>query len=161
MAKKPASSCEKEQLKLALCRNLILTQRYSSQEELRHEMTRAGYQGISQSTISRLLKALGVMKIQNAKGKKVYSLNAFHHPVPGINEPLTSMVLSVEHNEKFVLIHMNSGYAKAMARIIDLCAWPAVLGAIATSNVVWVAPSDTQNTVQLHKRLLTLLELDG
>ncbi|MFC0229056.1 arginine repressor [Serratia aquatilis] len=161
MAKKPTSSCGKEQLKLALCRNLILTQRYSSQEELRHEMSRAGYKGISQSTISRLLKTLGVMKIQNAKGKKVYSLNAFHHPVPDINKPLTSMVLSVEHNEKFVLIHMNSGYAKAMARIIDLCAWPAVLGAIATSNVVWVAPSDTHSTVQLHKRLLAMLELEG
>jgi transcriptional regulator of arginine metabolism len=161
MAKKTKSSCEKEQLKLALCRNLILTQRYSSQQELRHEMTRAGYKGISQSTVSRLLKTLGVMKIQNAKGKKVYSLNTFHHPVPDIKEPLTSMVLSVEHNEKFILIHMNSGYAKAMARIIDLCAWPAVLGAIATSNIVWIAPNDTRNTVQLHKRLLAMLELEN
>ncbi len=161
MAKKTAQPYEKEQLKLALCRNLIVTQRYSSQEELRHEMIRAGYKGISQSTISRLLKTLGVMKVQNAKGKKVYSLNAFHHPIPDISEPLTSMVISVEHNEKFILIHMNSGYAKAMARIIDLCAWPAVLGAIATSNVVWVAPRDTRNTAQLHKRLLAMLDVDA
>lgn len=160
MANKIETLWEKEQRKLALCRKLVVSQRYSSQEEIRGEMIRGGYSGISQSTVSRLLNALGVMKVQNAKGKKVYSLNALHHPVPDINEPLTAMLIDVEHNDHFVLIHMNSGYAKAMARIIDLCAWPAVLGVIASSNVVWVAPSDTAYVAQLHQRLKTLLEND-
>ncbi|CAI1793728.1 ArgR family transcriptional regulator [Serratia proteamaculans] len=158
MTNKIETSWGKEQRKLALCRKLVVSQRYSSQEEIRHQMMRSGYQGISQSTVSRLLKMLGVMKVQNAKGKKVYSLNALHHPAPDINEPLSAMLIDVEHNDKFVLIHMNSGYAKAMARIIDLCAWPAVLGVIASSNVVWIAPRDTRDVAQLHQRLLNLLE---
>lgn len=158
MANKIETLWEKEQHKLALCRKLVVSQRYSSQEEIRSEMMRAGYLGISQSTVSRLLKVLGVMKVQNAKGKKVYSLNALHHPSPCISEPLSAMLIDVEHNDNFVLIHMNSGYAQAMARIIDLCAWPAVLGAIASSNVVWVAPRDTHYVAQLHQRLKTLLE---
>ncbi len=158
MTNKIETSWAKEQRKLALCRKLVVSQRYSSQEEIRHQMMRSGYQGISQSTVSRLLKILGVMKVQNAKGKKVYSLNALHHPAPDINEPLSAMLIDVEHNDKFVLIHMNSGYAKAMARIIDLCAWPAVLGVIASSNVVWIAPRDTRDVAQLHQRLLNLLD---
>ncbi|CAI1028407.1 arginine repressor [Serratia grimesii] len=158
MANKIETLWEKEQRKLALCRKLVVSQRYSSQEEIRSEMIRGGYPGISQSTVSRLLKALGVMKVQNAKGKKVYSLNALHHPAPCISEPLSAMLVDVEHNDNFVLIHMNSGYAKAMARIIDLCAWPAVLGVIASSNVVWVAPRDTRYVAQLHQRLKALLE---
>ncbi|CAI1043489.1 Arginine repressor [Serratia quinivorans] len=158
MTNKIETSWGKEQRKLALCRKLVVSQRYSSQEEIRHQMMRSGYKGISQSTVSRLLKMLGVMKVQNAKGKKVYSLNALHHPAPDINEPLSAMLIDVEHNDKFVLIHMNSGYAKAMARIIDLCAWPAVLGVIASSNVVWIAPRDTRDVAQLHQRLLNLLE---
>ncbi|QGH60825.1 arginine repressor [Serratia proteamaculans] len=158
MTNKIETSWGKEQRKLALCRKLVVSQRYSSQEEIRHQMMRSGYQGISQSTVSRLLKMLGVMKVQNAKGKKVYSLNALHHPAPDINEPLSAMLIDVEHNDKFVLIHMNSGYAKAMARIIDLCAWPAVLGVIASSNVVWIAPRDTRDVAQLHQRLLNLLD---
>ena len=157
MTNKIETSWGKEQRKLALCRKLVVSQRYSSQEEIR-QMMRSGYQGISQSTVSRLLKMLGVMKVQNAKGKKVYSLNALHHPAPDINEPLSAMLIDVEHNDKFVLIHMNSGYAKAMARIIDLCAWPAVLGVIASSNVVWIAPRDTRDVTQLHQRLLNLLD---
>jgi arginine repressor len=158
MTNKIETSWGKEQRKLALCRKLVVSQRYSSQEEIRHQMMCSGYQGISQSTVSRLLKMLGVMKVQNAKGKKVYSLNALHHPAPDINEPLSAMLIDVEHNDKFVLIHMNSGYAKAMARIIDLCAWPAVLGVIASSNVVWIAPRDTRDVAQLHQRLLNLLD---
>ena len=158
MANKTETLWEKEQRKLALCRKLVVSQRYSSQEEIRSEMIRGGYTGISQSTVSRLLKTLGVMKVQNAKGKKVYSLNALHHPAPCISEPLSAMLIDVEHNDNFVLIHMNSGYAKAMARIIDFCAWPAVLGVIASSNVVWVAPRDTRYVAQLHQRLKALLE---
>lgn len=70
MTNKIETSWAKEQRKLALCRKLVVSQRYSSQEEIRHQMMRSGYQGISQSTVSRLLKILGVMKVQNAKGKK-------------------------------------------------------------------------------------------
>ncbi len=70
MANKTETLWEKEQRKLALCRKLVVSQRYSSQEEIRSEMIRGGYTGISQSTVSRLLKALGVMKVQNAKGKR-------------------------------------------------------------------------------------------
>jgi transcriptional regulator of arginine metabolism len=129
MTNKIETSWAKEQRKLALCRKLVVSQRYSSQEEIRHQMMRSGYQGISQSTVSRLLKILGVMKVQNAKGKKVYSLNALHHPAPCISEPLSAMLIDVEHNDNFVLIHM-----------------------------VWITPRDTRYVAQLHQRLLNLLE---
>ncbi|HFM4172581.1 TPA: ArgR family transcriptional regulator, partial [Escherichia coli] len=65
----------KEQLQLTVCQRLIAEKSYFSQEELRRDLQERGFETISQSTVSRLLNLLGVIKIRNAKGLKVYSLN--------------------------------------------------------------------------------------
>lgn len=60
----------KEQLQLTVCQRLIAEKSYFSQEELRRDLQERGFETISQSTVSRLLKLLGVIKIRNAKGLK-------------------------------------------------------------------------------------------
>ena len=64
----------KEQLQLTVCQRLIAEKSYLSQEEIRRDLQERGFETISQSTVSRLLKLLGVIKIRNAKGLKIYSL---------------------------------------------------------------------------------------
>ncbi|MDI8993072.1 hypothetical protein MJI20_29825, partial [Salmonella enterica subsp. enterica serovar Anatum] len=44
------------------------------QEEIRRDLQNEGFEGISQSTVSRLLKLLGAIKIRNTKGQKIYSI---------------------------------------------------------------------------------------
>ncbi|SFT94774.1 Arginine repressor, DNA binding domain [Kosakonia arachidis] len=62
-----------------------------------------------QSTVSRLLKVLGVIKIRNAKGLKIYALNPQLRPVPDAARTVSEMVSSVEHNREFILIHTVAG----------------------------------------------------
>ena len=69
----PAS--EKEELQLSVCQRLIGEKSYLSQEEIRRDLQNYGFETISQSTVSRLLKILGVIKIRNTKGQKIYSVN--------------------------------------------------------------------------------------
>ncbi|WP_338091476.1 hypothetical protein [Sodalis ligni] len=59
MIKKSTDSAAKEQRKLDLCHQLISSNNYASQDEIRREMIRAGYTRIGQSSVSRLLKSLG------------------------------------------------------------------------------------------------------
>jgi arginine repressor len=50
------------------------------------------------------------------------------------------MVVSVEHNSEFILIHTVAGYGRAVARILDYHQLPEILGVVAGSSIVWVAP---------------------
>ncbi|MDU7101616.1 MAG: ArgR family transcriptional regulator, partial [Enterobacter sp.] len=107
----------KEQLQLTVCQRLIAEKSYLSQEEIRRDLQERGFDSISQSTVSRLLKLLGVIKIRNAKGLKIYSLNPQLRPAPDAARTVSEMVVSVEHNSEFILVHTVAGYGRAVARI--------------------------------------------
>ncbi|WP_436857941.1 arginine repressor [Citrobacter tructae] len=150
----------KEQQQLAVCQRLISGKSYLSQEEIRRDMQDHGFVSISQSSVSRLLKLLGVIKIRNSKGQKIYSVNPHLHPTPDAARSVAEMVVSVEHNSEFILIHTVAGYGSAVARILDYHAMPEILGVVAGSNIVWVAPRVVQRTGLVHKKINYLLRVN-
>lgn len=58
----------------ATCKRLLQQQSFTTQNELREALVDIGFEGISQSTVSRLLSQLGVVKVQNACGKRCIAL---------------------------------------------------------------------------------------
>ncbi|WP_318366379.1 ArgR family transcriptional regulator [Enterobacter sp.] len=154
----PANSA-REQLQLTVCQRLIVEKTYLSQEQIRRDLQDHGFETISQSTVSRLLKLLGVIKIRNAKGQKIYSVNPQLRPAPDAARSISEMVVSVEHNSEFILIHTAAGYGRAVARILDYHAIPEILGVVAGSSIVWVAPRDVKRTAIVHKRVNYLLRM--
>ena len=149
----------REARQLALCRRLVTEKSYLSQEAIRRDLQRHGFDTISQSTVSRLLKLLGIIKIRNAKGERIYALNPQLRPTPDAARCLSDMVVNVEHNREFILIHTAAGYGRAVARILDYHALPEILGVVAGSSIVWVAPRDIQRTPQVHRRVNHLLKM--
>jgi arginine repressor len=147
----------KEQLQLTLCQRLITEKNYLSQEEIRRDLQHHGFDLISQSTVSRLLKLLGVIKIRNAKGQKIYSVDPQLRPTPDAARSVSEMVVSVEHNSEFILVYTIAGYGSAVARILDYHALPEILGVVAGSNIVWVAPRSIKRTALVHKQINYLL----
>ena len=147
----------KEQKQLAICQRLISEKSYLSQEALRRDLQHHGFTGISQSTVSRLLKLLGAIKIRNTKGQKIYSVNPQSRPAPDAARSIAEMVVSVEHNSEFILIHTVAGYGRAVARILDYHQLPEILGVVAGSSIVWVAPRVVKRTALVHKQINYLL----
>lgn len=125
----------KEQQQLAVCQRLI-SEKLPVPEEIRRDLQNEGFEGISQSTVSRLLKLLGAIKIRNTKGQKIYSVNPQRRPSPDAGRSIAEMVVSVEHNSEFILIHTAAGYGRAVARILDYHALPEILGVVAGSSIV-------------------------
>lgn len=150
----------KEQLLLTICQRLITERSYLSQEAIRSELQNQGFASISQSTVSRLLKLLGAIKIRNTKGQKIYSVNPQLRPAPDAARSIAEMVVSIEHNSEFILIHTAAGYGRAVARILDYHALPEILGVIAGSSIAWVAPRVVQRTALVHKQLNYLLKMN-
>jgi arginine repressor len=162
--KRTLSTLEKEHQQLILCHQLIASRSFSSQEELRVEFQRAGYRNIGQSTISQLLKILGVVKVQNAKGKKIYALNEQSQLIPDALRPVSEMVTDVDHNPQFVVVHVMPGYGRAVGRIIDQHRLPEVLGVIASSTSVLVAPremTELDRICRIIRRILAIKENHG
>ena len=137
----------KEQLQLTVCQRLIAEKSYLSQEEIRRDLQERGFDSISQSTVSRLLKLLGVIKIRNAKGLKIYSLNPQLRPAPDAARTVS----------EFILVHTVAGYGRAVARILDYHQLPEILGVVAGSSIVWVAPRVVKRTALVHKQINYLL----
>ncbi|MDU2937602.1 arginine repressor [Superficieibacter sp. 1612_C1] len=150
----------KEQLQLTVCQRLIAEKSYFSQEEIRRDLQLHGFENISQSSVSRLLTLLGVIKIRNARGQKIYSLNPKLRPAPDAARSVAEMVVSVEHNSEFILIHTVPGYGRAVARILDHRALPEVLGIVASGNIVWVAPRAVKRTALVHKQINYILNMN-
>ena len=157
MVNKSQTTLDKEQKQLALCRALIAGHAYSSQEALRRDLKRHGYRQVSQSTVSRLLSLLGVIKTRNARGQRIYILNPQRQALPHAACRLAEMVLSVQANHDFILVQTVAGYGRAVGRVIDHCALPDVLGVVAGSSIVWVAPRNSQIIAQLQRQLCRLL----
>lgn len=146
----------KEQLQLTVCQRLIAEKSYFSQEELRRDLQERGFETISQSTVSRLLNLLGVIKFEMPRAK-VYSLNPQLRPAPDAARTVSEMVVSVEHNREFILIHTVAGYGRAVARVLDYHQLPEILGVVAGSSIVWVAPRMVKRVALVHKQINYLL----
>jgi len=149
----------KEQQQLAVCQRLVTEKSYLSQEAIRRDLQRHGFAAISQSTVSRLLKLLGIIKIRNPNGQRHHAPNPQLRPTPDAARCLSEMVVNVEHNREFILIHTAAGYGRAVARILDYHALPEILGVVAGSSIVWVAPRDVQRTPQVYRRVNYLLKM--
>ncbi|MGL4251711.1 MAG: arginine repressor [Aeromonas sp.] len=160
MSKPPSRPVAQEPdlAQLDICRQIIGLHCCSTQEEIRRELSERGFADISQSTISRLLRRLGVAKTQNASGKKVYTLLEEQLEPVGSTRSIHDMVRKVVHNQQMVLIHTTPGAATVVARLLDRNATPEIMGAIAGNDVVLVAPRHISRTRQAHAAVVRTLE---
>ena len=90
----------------AACKRLLQQQSFSTQNQLREKLVEIGYTGISQSTVSRILSQLGVVKIQNACGKKVYCITVESAPVR-VDASISSQIELITHNQAMVIVKTN------------------------------------------------------
>lgn len=129
---------------LSLCRQLLHQQSFYKQEELRDKLEELGYTGISQSTVSRLLLQLGVVKVKNACGKKVYCITAETAPV-NVKSSIASQIESITHNQAMIVIKAYPGSAQLVARLVDFDPHRDIIGTIAGNDTILVIPRDIDN----------------
>nr|WP_216599630.1 arginine repressor [Vibrio sp. 03-59-1] len=128
----------------AACKRLLQQQSFATQNDLRLRLIELGYEGISQSTVSRLLSQLGVVKVQNACGKKVYCMTVESAPVR-VGSSISSQIEFITHNQLMVVIKTHPGSAQLVARLIDIDPHGEILGTVGGNDTVIVAPKDVSN----------------
>ncbi|MCP9486779.1 MAG: arginine repressor [Gaiellaceae bacterium MAG52_C11] len=124
---------------LELVRSLPL----STQAEVAEALRTSGFE-VVQTTVSRDIAELGLVKVRAADGRLVYAPagSVGHGSPPRLGAAVRRFALSVEAAGALVVLRTPSGYASALAQALDEAALPTVAGTIAGDNTIFVAPRD-------------------
>lgn len=137
-------------------RSLLQKQRLRTQEEIKQQLQQLGF-SINQTKVSRLLRQLGAVKVEEADGVLCYRLPT-QTEAPAVKHSLAELILTIEANETIVVIRTQPGSANLIASIIDYQQSNEILGTIAGDDTILVIPRSTkrlQQTINLIKDLIS------
>lgn len=123
------------------CKRLLQQQSFSTQNDVRKKLVELGFKGISQSTVSRLLAQLGVVKVPNACRQRMYCLTTEAAPIH-IGSSIASQIEFITHNQNTVVVKTHPGSAQLIARLIDVDPHANILGTVAGNDTVLIIPRD-------------------
>ena len=119
---------------------IVREREISTQSELAEALHDAGV-AVVQTTISRDIAELGLVKVRASSGRLVYA-------VPGtisdydreieLRSALRRWVLSIESSGNIVVVVTPAGYSNALAQVLDETAHPHILGTLAGENTILV-----------------------
>ena len=134
---------------------LLAERRFSSQEELAKALGRGGI-SVTQATLSRDLRSLGVGKRPDSDGKPAYEL-----PGPALETldrerrllDLKAFVNQVKTAQNLVVVRTPPGHANGVARSIDLAEFEGAVGSVAGDDTVLVVMEDLSAARRLKRQL--------
>ncbi len=113
-----------------------------TQEELAGALRQQGL-AVTQATVSRDIKRLGLVKAPAGDGRSRYAIPDRPSPVDvrrRLRQAATEYVLSIDAGEDLVVIHTLTGRANAVAAAIDDMRWDDVVGTLAGDDTILVVP---------------------
>src|SRR5690348_15661407 len=113
-----------------------------TQDDLVDRLRREGL-GVTQATVSRDIKRLGLVKVPLSGGRSQYVAPVRPSPADvlrRLQHAATEYVLSVDAGEDLIVIHTLTGRANAVAAAIDEMQWPDVVGTIAGDDTILIVP---------------------
>jgi transcriptional regulator of arginine metabolism len=139
-------------------RRLVREQPISTQAELAAALQAAGHD-VVQTTVSRDIRELGLVKARDAGDRLVYALPEDARP-RDLGPAFRRVALAVESSGNLVLVTTPYGFADALCEEIDRAAHPHILGTIAGENTILIVAREGVPGVELRDELRAYL-LEG
>ena len=118
---------------------LVRTESISSQDEIASRLDTLGFP-VTQSTVSRDLDELGLVRIRDAEGRVRYATPDEASPGPARHARalLREFALDVEHSGNMVLVKTPPAGAMPAARALDAAGIDGILGTVAGDDTIIV-----------------------
>lgn len=129
---------------------LIQEGNIGTQEEIQRYLQDDGI-SVTQATLSRDLRELGLLKLRNSDGKLYYSLSTQTNPQ--LDPAIYSYVKKLERAGFMLVIHTNLGEADVLANIIDAENNDTILGTVAGADTLLVICKDEMVASRLEKEI--------
>lgn len=132
-----------------------------TQEQLVRALRAAGLR-VSQATVSRDIKRLGLVKVPAQNGRARYLPPAEAAAVPAdaagrLARAFREYAVEVDQGSGLILIKTTTGSADTVAEAIDEMRWADVAGTVAGDNTIIVVPRRPSDRGSLRRRLSALL----
>ena len=121
--------------------DLVRREALSSQHQITERLVRLGHEA-TQSTVSRDLEELGLVRVRDEAGRLRYAppeqAGPAQVPVPRLRALLGEFAISIEASGNLVVVATPPGTAGVVAEAIDREDVPGVLGTVAGDNTILV-----------------------
>lgn len=126
---------------------IVETQAISTQAELAAALRDEGHD-VVQTTVSRDVAELGLVKVRAPSGRLVYAASDTSDAdrLRAIGAAMRRYAVGVEAAGPLVIVTTPSGYASALAQAIDEGRHPSIAGTLAGDNTIFVVPRDGTGT---------------
>jgi len=139
--------------------SLVQDEDIHTQDELASRLEEEGIE-VTQATVSRDIKQLGLIKIPLDNGGYKYSLPHKQKDNININSRMKRMfedsVINIDYSENLVVINTLPGTAQAVASLIDNTEWKNVLGTIAGDDTILLIIKPKNAVINVIERLKSL-----
>ena len=131
---------------------LVRERPISTQTELAEALRSAGHD-VVQTTVSRDVHELGLIKVRHESGRLVYAFPEDVGPGEEVSEALARWALTIEPSGQLVVVTTPYGYASALAQAIDVARHPHIAGTVAGENTVMLVAREPVTGEQLAEEL--------
>jgi len=139
----------------ALILRLVHEREIATQEELAQVLRELGHE-VVQTTVSRDINELGLVKVRGASGRLVYAPAAGmngHRRGTHVAEAFKRWALGCESSDNLVVLTTPPGFAGALAQEIDDARLPHVLATLAGENTILVVARESVPGAELCEEL--------
>ncbi|MEO0137116.1 MAG: arginine repressor [candidate division WOR-3 bacterium] len=138
-------------------RELIETKEIATQEQLVNELKKCSIP-VTQATLSRDLREIGVIKVAKGLGNYIYKIaEEVNPPERELKNKFLNLVRDIKDTGNLILIKTPPGEAQGVARVIDLAEMEHILGTVAGDDTILVVVDSADNTKKVKKRFQDLL----
>jgi transcriptional regulator of arginine metabolism len=133
---------------------LVRERALSTQAEVAAALKDAGFE-VVQTTVSRDIGELGLVKVRAPSGRLVYAApgTSDSDRLRALGAAMRRYALSAEAAGALVVLTTPSGYANALAQVIDEADHPGIAGPLAGDNAIFVAARDGTSAATLRDEL--------
>ncbi len=131
---------------------LIEKESVTTQEDMIARLREGGFD-VTQATVSRDIREMGLVKKTDKNGVCYYAQMSFHGKKGGIHHALTDSVLKVDYAGNMLVIKTLPGMASAVATWVDSLEREEILGSIAGDDAIFLVVREEAFAHKLCKEL--------
>jgi transcriptional regulator of arginine metabolism len=142
-----------------IIRELVTTRPVSSQAELVTELAARGVEA-DQSTISRDLREMGLVRLPGAGGKTVYGFPGERVPAAAqadLERGLREFATGFEVSGNILVLHTAPGNAHALGAVLDGARLEEIAGTVAGDDTIIIVVREKHSAKRLAQRLSEML----
>lgn len=130
-----------------------------TQEDLADRLRLSGFD-VTQATVSRDIKEMGLIKVPSAGEDYRYAVPTEVHPTnlqDRLKRLLRETVVSINDTESLIVIRTIPGNAHALAAVLDNSNWEEVIGTVAGDDTILLVIKPKEAVSGVLGRISTLL----